>query len=211
MKTILSIGLILLLAGCGSNDNSAITSYMYSTPTCVQHGDNPTAILLGDSITKGMPNGIISGSYINCGMMGAESGFVLQSIDTLVSGTTYSTAYVMIGTNDARNAKASITSDVPFDTTMYSSNVSGIVSKLKAKGLTVRLHSVPPVSSDSPDTNMNTLLLSEATKSVAISEGAGFYDIRPPLEDAQGYLNSKYTYDGIHLNGDGYNAIKGVY
>ncbi len=73
--------------------------------------------------------------------------------------------------------------------------------------------SVMPTNSEVknlPVSNADILLLNEKLAALARSKSVRFVDLTAGVSDEKGSLRAAFTLDGLHLNGDGYLAVKQI-
>jgi len=84
-------------------------------------------------------------------------------------------------------------------------HVEGVTSKTK-----LIILSITPVKdnvSQFDNINSKILMANKKIKTLCINSRCTYLDVYKSLLDANGELHSKYTYDGIHLNGDAYEIL----
>lgn len=165
----------------------------------------PDVVMIGDSLTDGgewrelFPEQNIA----NRGIDSDTSDGVLARLDDIVAAQPQR-AFVMIGINDFADAHR------PVETVW--ANYKKIVRGLEAGGVKVVVLSTLPcnatkaawkscASLNPKIRQLNTHLATLASDSVSM------IDLWPALV-ANGNLKSEFTFDGIHLNGDGYQQWK---
>lgn len=113
--------------------------------------------------------------------------------------------FILIGTNDI-NKKI----PVPY----IVDNYKKIISEVKLRSPRTRLYvqSVFPINNQLIGrqyyigTNEQIVELNKALQAMAAEMEVRYVDIYPDLLDAQRQLDARYTYDGLHLSGLGYQA-----
>lgn len=116
--------------------------------------------------------------------------------------------FILIGTNDI-NKKIPVSYIVE--------NYRKIIQTIKAQSpaTTLYVQSVFPINNQLigrqyySGTNEQIMELNKALKSMAAAMQVRFLDIYPALLDAKHQLDSRYTYDGLHLSGIGYQTWVG--
>ncbi|HUM66713.1 MAG TPA: GDSL-type esterase/lipase family protein, partial [Chitinophagaceae bacterium] len=111
--------------------------------------------------------------------------------------------FILIGIND-------ISRNVP--DTVIVANYKKIISRIKRESPQTKIYfnTLLPVNNTFPNrdnfTNkfQNILNVNEEIRKLATTEGITVIDIHPHFLDAENKLDKKYTYDGLHLDGDGY-------
>ena len=156
---------------------------------------NADVIMLGDSLTdenewhEFFPDIKI----INRGIRGQSSQEVLNRIQPVLRTQTKHT-FLMIGINDIFR---SYTSESLIE------NSRKILDLLLEKNHKPILQSILHVSLDQEDTNKRIKEVNTELMQLAKDLNVVFIDLNTTLAP-QGYLEKKYTYDGIHLTGIGY-------
>jgi lysophospholipase L1-like esterase len=163
---------------------------------------SPGAVaMIGDSLTDGaewhemFPATDIS----NRGIDSDTTDGVLARLDDILLARPEA-AFIMIGINDFADADRSV--EAVFD------NFRAIVSRLDQRGIRVIVQSTLPCneakgawkSCASINGRIRQLNLRLATLA---SERVRFVDLTPALA-GEGGLKDEFTYDGVHLNGEGY-------
>lgn len=112
--------------------------------------------------------------------------------------------FIMAGTNDLFNTK---------DAALTVSNVLALVKHVldKRDSTTVYLQSILPVNNEISKhyiENEKIQYVNAELKKYCGVNGVEFIDIGTLLQDEQGNLATKFTYDGVHVNGLGYIVWK---
>lgn len=113
--------------------------------------------------------------------------------------------FILIGTNDI-NKKI----PVPYIVDNYKKIISEV--KLRSPHTRLYVQSVFPINNQLigrqyyTGTNGQIMELNKALQSMAAEMAVQYVDIYPDLLDAQQQLDARYTYDGLHLSGLGYQA-----
>ena len=158
--------------------------------------------MLGDSITDwGEWNELFTrNDIINRGISGDGTDGVLKRLNGINSSV--SKVFIMIGINDLGKGKSV---DYVFD------NYKKIVTILKQKNIQPVMQStlfVDPVKIHNRK-NSDVEELNNKLKKYAIENDLLYIDINVKLSKDK-KLRSDYSYDGLHLNGEGYQAWKEV-
>jgi lysophospholipase L1-like esterase len=159
-------------------------------------------VMFGDSITAGVAwNELLGINYIaNRGIGGdTTSGFIkrLGNIYELKPEI----CFIMGGIND-------IHSGITVDEILK--NFEMIIENLHQKGIEVIIQSTLYVSKERPNwqtVNKAVDELNNGLKSVCVKNNLLYIDVNTILS-SDNALNKKYTYDGVHLFGSGYNEWK---
>lgn len=158
-------------------------------------------VFLGDSITDGYEWGEYFKNYNiqNRGINGDTLAGVLDRVDTITKENPDS-IFIMIGINDFRNGKT-----VDYIIKQYKILLQKI--QKDSPNTKIYIQSVLPVNIKMANyetyNNKNIDELNgELTK--LENENIKYINIYDSLKTDDNQLNEKYTYDGIHLNGTGY-------
>jgi lysophospholipase L1-like esterase len=159
-------------------------------------------VMLGDSITAGVAwNELLGINYIaNRGIGGdTTSGFIkrLENIYKLKPEI----CFIMGGIND-------IYGGITVDEILK--NFEIIIKNLRRKGTEVIVQSTLYVSKEQPNwesVNRAVDELNTGLKSICIKNNLLYIDVNTILS-SDNALNKEYTYDGVHLFGNGYNKWK---
>jgi lysophospholipase L1-like esterase len=166
---------------------------------------NQAAIMfLGDSLTEqGQWAELLKNSYvINRGINGDSTAGVLHRLDGVIADDP-SKIFLMIGTNDIWNQNKSVSQIL--------TNYRLILETLKDKlpQTKVYIQSNLPVNNNNFTIKINNnqiYSLNSKLEKLAEELGYTYIDLATKLRDNDGQLNSKYTLDGVHLNGLGYGV-----
>lgn len=153
-------------------------------------------IMLGDSLTdENEWHEFFSDiKIINRGIRGQSSQQVLDRIQPILR-TEAKYTFVMVGINDIlRNYSAASIVD----------NSREILSLLKEKNHKPILQSILYVSEDQKETNKRIKEANRQLIQLANELNVDYIDLNTILAP-NGYLEKIYTYDGIHLTGNGYD------
>ncbi|PIB27145.1 hypothetical protein BFP77_14030 [Maribacter sp. 4U21] len=166
---------------------------------------NYTDILfLGNSITDGVE---LHELFDNCNVknrgINADTieGIQERLVETL--SVTPSKIFLLIGTNDL---KYHSTSKIIID-------YQKLLEKIKELAPSSRLfiQSILPVIDTELRSNKDINEINTQLKNICSNwDHIEFIDLTSALKDSNGQLESKYTYDGLHLNGTGYLKWKTV-
>lgn len=154
-------------------------------------------VFAGDSLTDHADWSILLGDAraVNFGIAGDTSDGLLQRVDDITRHQP-ARVFLMIGINDVSGHVAP---------EVILANYRQILQRIHATspGTQVVVQSVLPVSKwealNAPIRRLNAQL-----QAVAAQQGAGFLDLHSAFTDASGKLDARYTFDGLHLNGEGY-------
>lgn len=158
--------------------------------------------MLGDSITDwGEWNELFErNDLINRGISGDSTDGVLKRLDGINSSV--SKVFILIGVNDLGKGRSV---DYIFD------NYKKIVTRLKQKNMQPVIQSILFVDPVKIHNRKNSDIeeLNNKLKTYALENDLIYIDLNVKLSKDK-KLRSDYSYDGLHLNGDGYIAWKEV-
>ena len=167
-------------------------------------------VFIGDSITEQCIWNELFGDnrLINRGIGGDITEKVLNRLDFL-DGTKPSTVFLMIGTNDLGQNK-------PLDEII--NNYQKIIQELSKKlpDAVIYMQSVLPINQNlffmkrDYYTNENIDLLNVMIQKL-VKENVRYLELNKFFKDKNGNLDIKYSSDGLHLNGDGYQKWKDIF
>lgn len=167
-------------------------------------------VFAGDSITEGYPiSEMFPNEYIiyNRGISAISSDQLLNHIDTHVLSLNPSKVFILIGTNDLERIK---------DNKITLTNIEKIIEVILEynENIEVYLISIYPVNENKKfkdgiqsRLNKDIKTLNDNYQRIASNYKKVIYiDLYNELLSKDG-LNENYTYDGLHLNIDGYRFI----
>lgn len=154
-------------------------------------------LFLGDSITEGglfsewFPDHVVS----NRGIGGDTAEGILHRLDSALGGPP-STVFLLIGTNDLAGEQTP--EDIATRTAM-------IVDRIReaAPEARVFLQSVMPRQLEFRDRIID---LNRRYAEIAEEKSVTYLDLWPAFATDEGGLIAEYTYDELHLTGEGYRA-----
>ncbi|WP_141502979.1 SGNH/GDSL hydrolase family protein [Paenibacillus luteus] len=174
-------------------------------------------VFIGDSITEGFPIHELLKSdkpMYNRGIAGDQTRDLQEKLQNVVLDLKPEKVFLLIGTNDPMDT------DTPNEIVRRIEEIcKSILSSLSEVKLYVL--SVYPINPNE-EVNKTTLqVMGARTNEIIQTINAGirdmtanlkitFIDVYPLLLDANGELNATYTYDGLHLNAEGYMVVKEV-
>jgi len=175
-----------------------------------RRGSGPTIVFLGDSLTDFCEwSELLGVPVINRGISGDTTADVLSRLDTVLT-VHPSSVFLMVGINDAVKG-VSVES--------AAQNYRQIIQHIRASSPNTIIYaeSVLPVYSPmanlrvgrgrGPGINEWVRAMNQQISSLAENKSVFFVDLRDDL--AQGEeLNPRYSADGVHLNGAGYEVWK---
>lgn len=170
-------------------------------------------VFLGDSITDWYPfNEFFDGNtpIINSGFAGYKTKDLLNNLDETVYRYNPTKVFIQIGTNDLNSDDSN--SEIAYD------NILELIKEIKTNRpyAEIYLESIYPVNQDCEKTNKQStgkrenkeiVKLNNKLKEYSKENGVTYLDMYNKLSDENGNLKPEYTYDGLHLNSDGYSKV----
>ncbi len=158
-------------------------------------------VMLGDSLTDGAEwrEMFPSLNIVNRGIAGDTTDGVLERLDQVLA-LHPKQVFIMVGINDVAESKRGVDA--------VAADYKAIVSKLEQRGVRVVVQSTLPCNEakgawkECAALNPQIRRLNARLAALA-SAKVTYIDLWPRLANG-GSLRAEYTYDGIHLNGDGY-------
>jgi lysophospholipase L1-like esterase len=168
----------------------------------IDSGEIGPVVVVGDSMVRlGNWNDILDEPAINRGIGGDTTALILERINDIAL-TAADTAYVFCGINDVYRGADTETSYVYY---------RQIIEALQSMGMTVTVISTllcnPTLSAQCTiDKIQKVKALNNLMANIS---GITFIDANSVLSNTDS-LKLEYTYDGVHLNADGYNALSAL-
>ena len=173
---------------------------------------NQDTIFLGDSMIEffNLKGYLPSMDAINRGVAGATTKLILDNLDIILGNVNPKSIYISIGSNDLVLLESSV-SDA------YDS-ITKVLETLSLRFPSAKLYylsTTPVVSTGHPlykkiyiggRTNGELKSINYKVMNYAKSKDITYIHQFDELLDSDGYLNTDYTYDGIHLNPKGYEV-----
>lgn len=170
-------------------------------------------VFLGDSITDWYPfNEFFDGNtpIINSGFAGYKTKDLLNNLDETVYRYNPTKVFIQIGTNDLNSDDSN--SEIAYD------NILELIKEIKTNRpyAEIYLESIYPVNQDCEKTNKQStgkrenkeiVKLNNKLKEYSKENDVTYLDMYNKLSDENGNLKPEYTYDGLHLNSDGYSKV----
>ena len=167
-------------------------------------------ILVGDSLSLWFPSKLLpwDRNWLNQGISGETTVGLLKRL-YLFDSTRPETIFVMIGINDLLHG---------VDNRIIIANQRRIISQLRTvhPGSQIVVQSILPHSGESANwegrdrllqlSNSRIRKVNRSLKASADAEGAFYLNLYPLFTDAQGFLRSELSTDGLHLNDEGYQV-----
>lgn len=160
-----------------------------------RHKEGVPVLLVGDSNVEYFRVREYLGTWaVNRGIGQDTSAGLLRRWDDTVAPLSASDIFVLIGTNDVLQGQEETTA----------ANLHDIL----AKSGTGRIHvlSVPPTRHHG-DVNERIELLNRRLAETVRAAQAEWIDLTPHLANDDGELRRGFTYDGLHLTGEGYAVL----
>ncbi len=169
----------------------------------IKHKPHTCKLFIGDSITEGyeLNKHYSDNTIVNMGIGGDFTSGILMRLD-VVKKLQPKKIFLMIGIND-------ISKNVPRELTQkrYAEIISTIRKDCPEAALYVQSNLPTAHMGGSDATNSMVLLevnlLNAFLQEQCTMNGATFIDLYP-LFELNGMLNERYTYDGLHINNEGY-------
>ncbi|MCP6759627.1 MAG: GDSL-type esterase/lipase family protein [Fischerella sp. CENA71] len=165
-------------------------------------------IMLGDSITdEGEWIELLSNINVkNRGISGDTTERIYYRLETILS-TEPKQIFLMVGINDLINAHKSVAQTID--------SYENILHEFqdKAPNTKIFVQSVLPVNNQVYlywQDNNNILELNLGLRELAIKYNYEYIDLFSHLADSKKQLDTRYTKDGLHLNGEAYLVWKSV-
>lgn len=159
-------------------------------------------VFLGDSLTEGneWSEWLGSESFLNRGISGDSSDGVLNRMNAIVDMKPKS-IFIMIGVND-------IYKKIPVEDTIENYNQILSLIKKYSPETNVYVQSVLPVNESISIFNVKNsdiISLNNEIRLLAENHNYNYLDLHSIYYSEVG-LDEKYTYDGLHLTGEGYKV-----
>ena len=178
----------------------AICTSMFLSGVVADGGHNYDVVFIGDSITNGAEWQDLFPSLriANRGVNGDRTDGVIKRLESIYS-TSASKAFMMIGINDFDSG---MSVNEVFD------NYKNIVSKLVDHGMEVYIQSTILAGKRYEGMNKRIMELNERLQVLAKqTDSVTYIDLNVVLAP-DSLLKTRYTWDDIHLNKDGYAMWK---
>lgn len=166
-------------------------------------------IFLGNSITLGTEwTELLQNKWVrNRGISGDISFGVLERIEEITAGKPRK-VFILIGIND-------ISRNIPDAVILQ--NYEKIIHIIKTKSPRTRIYfqTILPVNNEYGSRNQfnkdeHIQAVNTGLKLMAKKENITLIDLHPHFLNATGKLDKKFTYDGLHLNAEGYKKWASV-
>ena len=166
-------------------------------------------VFMGNSITEGwsnyMPDFFMQNFYFNRGISGQTTSQMLVRFRPDVIELKPKIVVILSGTNDIAENNGTISLEI------IMSNIISMAELAKLNNIDVILCSVLPAY-DYPwrqglEPAEKIVKLNQMIKSYANENKLVYVDYFTKMEDGKNGLKSKYTYDGVHPNFEGYRVM----
>lgn len=164
-------------------------------------------IFLGNSITHYAEwSELFPGKQVrNRGISGDITFGVLERLDEITSGKP-AKVFILIGINDiSRNIPAEIIAE----------NYRRIIQRIQKESPRTRIffNTLLPVNNTFTsrahfNKDDQIALVNQKLQKIGVEKNITVIDIHPAFLDKDGRLDKKYTYDGLHINNEGYKLWK---
>lgn len=161
-------------------------------------------LFIGDSITEGfdLDRHLKTDSLVNMGISGDMTSGILKRLN-LVEKLQPKKIFIMVGINDIRMK-------IPIERiqTQYAEIIQSL--KLSCPKSEIYVQSVLPARGIDGTDMTNQIVgksvreLNDFLEQKCIELNVYYVRLYPLFEDPKDFLNSEFTYDGIHLNDEGY-------
>jgi len=229
--------ILLFLTGCCVHPKAQVNTPVIGSdataqdPALQDQATQPVAqgfkvLIVGDALAGGMGAGLdrmaaagnVTVRVVNrfnesSGLARPEIFDWVSAVGTIVPGKDFTTAIVLIGSNDRRDirtASDTLAFNSPEWVAQYKARVDALLDALKAENLNVIWMGAPPMGEAAYDADMQTITAIQ--KQEVLAKGAQFVDLRTPLLGPDG----AYTDRGPDETGadrklrqnDGYTFLK---
>lgn len=201
------LALVCCMQGRAQPVDSSYHNYLYDSRTAYFRQLPVTkgaVIFWGDSITQWGDWAEFTGflKVLNRGIAG-DNSYGLRARTDEITRHLPSSLFILIGTNDL-NLKIPVANIIE--------NYKKLIDQVRigSPATKIFVQSVLPINNDLigrqyyTPTNKAISALNTELKKMAADKGVNFVDVYPVLLDKQAQLDAKYTYDGLHLSGQGY-------
>jgi len=188
--------------------NKGIRAYYYHRKEHFESLPNSKneIIFLGNSITDNSEWSELFGNpnIKNRGIGGDDTDGILERLEE-VTASQPAKVFLLVGTNDLAYGKSG---DHVVD------NIRKIIDRIQADSPKTRIYiqSILPVDDAVHYTRKNgdIIQINEELKKMAYKKEMVYIDLHSAFKNNNGILDTKYSLDGLHLNGEGYQLWKGL-
>ncbi len=147
----------------------------------------------------------------NRGVGGFVTDELLENLDVCILDLEPRKLFINIGTNDLSDSSKSVEKVME--------NYAEILTRVRAALPDIKLYIMAyyPVNYDAATPEMKECLKIRSNEKInqansclmqlAVRFGGTYINVNSPLTDKQGRLKAEYTFEGMHINEDGYRAI----
>lgn len=173
----------------------------------------PKAVFMGDSITQcwwdADPNFFTSNDFLCRGISGQTTSHMLVRMRKDVVDLHPKYVVILAGTNDIAKNNGFIEVDDIYG------NIVSMCEIAKANKVKPVICSVLPVKQyrwrpEVTDCADRIIRLNSMLKEYAQKNKCMYVDYHSAMKDEENGLPAKWSYDGVHLNGDGYDIIENI-
>ena len=173
----------------------------------------PKAVFMGDSITQcwwdADPNFFTSNNFLCRGISGQTTSHMLVRMRKDVVDLHPKYVVILAGTNDIAKNNGFIEVDDIYG------NIVSMCEIAKANKIKPVICSVLPVKqyrwrTEVTDCADRIIRLNAMLEDYAVRNRIRYVDYHSVMKDAENGLPEKWSYDGVHLNGDGYDMIEAI-
>lgn len=147
----------------------------------------------------------------NRGVGGFITDELIENLDVCIIELQPAKLFINIGTNDLSDSSRSI----PFIMDNYAHILDTV--KKSVPGVKIYLMAYYPVNYEAAAPEMKDCLKIRSNEKICAANkevqklaerfGAKYIDVNAPLKDEAGNLRAEYTFEGMHINEDGYRAV----
>lgn len=173
----------------------------------------PKAVFMGDSITQcwydADPGFFNDNNFVCRGISGQTTSHMLVRMRKDVVNLDPTYVVILAGTNDIAKNNGFIEVDDIYGNIVSMCEIAE-ANKIKpviCSVLPVKLYKWRPEVTDCSDRiiRLNSMLEEYAKKNNIV-----YVDYHSAMKDAENGLPEKWSYDGVHINGEGYDIIEGI-
>jgi len=200
------------------DDIPELEHYRQANRALLAEGDRRSRVVfIGDSITELWKtlesHGEPDRRWVNRGIGGSNTTQMLLRFEDDAIGLQPATVVIMGGTNDFRAYAGTTAEAADGAIERIRRNVMAMSDIASARGIAVVLCSIPPVGRDFERIARDPTGIARANAwltSFAQQRGYGFVNFTAVLSDADGFMQSELSGDGIHPNETGYRRMMPV-
>lgn len=204
------LSLILCVTAYAQDDWANIGRYAEANASLTT---TPKAVFMGDSITQcwwdADPGFFTNNNFACRGISGQTTSHMLVRMRKDVVNLHPKYVVILAGTNDIAKNNGFIEVDDIYGNIVSMCEIAKAnkVKPVICSVLPVKKYRWRPEVTDCADRiiRLNAMLQDYAKKNRCI-----YVDYHSVMKDAENGLPEKYSYDGVHLNGDGYDVIEAI-